>query len=70
MNREQFAGIRLELAGKIKEVWGGWIGDPQRAAAGRRDQATGIATQDDANARVEAARQLKQFRHQHRNWFF
>lgn len=70
MSKERFAGIFLELSGWIGEAWGELIGDSRMAASGRRDQAVGRARQDSAIEREQAARQLKEFRHHNRNWFF
>ena len=70
MQKERLAGIRLQLAGKMNEVWGEWTGDPRRLADGRRDQHIGKARQASAIAQEQAARQLAEFRHHHRNWFF
>lgn len=70
MSKERLAGIRLQLAGKMNELWGEWIGDALRSADGRRDQIIGKAQQDGAIEQEQAARQLAEFRHQHRNWFF
>ena len=70
MSKERFAGIFLELSGWIVEAWGEMIGDSRMAATGRRDRAVGSAQQDSALEREQAARQLKDFRHHHRNWLF
>lgn len=70
MQKEQFAGICLQVAGKINEAWGEWAGDPLRSADGRRDQVIGKAQQISAIEQEQAARQLAEFRHDHRNWFF
>lgn len=69
MQMERFAGIRLQLAGKMNEIWGEWTGDSLRAALGRRDQSIGKAQQACAMAQEQAAQQLAEFRHDHRNWF-
>ena len=60
----------MELSGWIVEAWGEMIGDSRMAATGRRDRAVGSAQQDSALEREQAARQLKDFRHHHRNWLF
>lgn len=70
MSKERFAGIRLQLAGKMNEIWGEWTGDSLRSADGWRDQAIGKAQQAGAIEQEQAARQLAEFRHDHRNWFF
>lgn len=70
MQMKRFAGICLQLAGKINEVWGEWTGDSLRSAAGRHDQVIGKAQQASAIEQEQAARQLAEFRHDHRNWFF
>lgn len=70
MSKERFAGISLELSGWISEAWGRLIGDAGLAARGRRDQAAGRVQQDSAVEREQAARQLREFRHHNRNWFF
>ncbi len=70
MQKQRFAGICLQLAGKLNELWGDWTGDWLRSADGRRDQIIGKAQQAGAIAQEEAARQLAEFRHDHRNWFF
>lgn len=70
MSKERFAGIWLELSGWIGEAWGEWVGDPDMADTGRRDQAVGRVRQDSATEREQAARQLKDFQHHHRNWFY
>lgn len=70
MNKEQLAGIRLQLAGKVKQAWGAWSGDARREARGRREQINGRAQQDNGIACEQADRQLKEFHEQHRNWYF
>jgi uncharacterized protein YjbJ (UPF0337 family) len=70
MQKERFAGIRLQLAGKMNELWGEWTGDALRSADGRRDQIIGKAQQAGAIEQEQAAQQLAEFRHDHRNWFF
>lgn len=70
MNKEQFAGIRLQLAGKVKQTWGEWTGNSRQEAAGRREQVSGKAQQDNGIACEQADRQLKDFHDQHRNWYF
>ncbi len=70
MSKERFAGIWLELSGWIREAWGELIGDSRLAANGRRDQAIGRVAQDSALEREQAARQLRDFQHHNRNWFF
>lgn len=69
MQKEQLAGICLQLAGKMNEIWGEWTGDSLRSAAGRRDQVSGKAQQAGAIAQEQADQQLAEFRHHHRNWF-
>lgn len=70
MSKEGFAGIFLQLSGWLSEAWGDLTGALSLAAAGRRRQILGKVRQESANARDQAARQLKDFRHQHRNWHF
>ena len=70
MSRAGFAGICLQLAGKLNETWGELTGDSMRSADGRRDQAIGKAQQFSAIEQEQAAQQLAEFRHDHRNWFF
>lgn len=70
MQKERFAGICLQLAGKLNEAWGEWTGDSLRSALGRRDQSIGKAQQAGAIEEDQAAQQLADFRHDHRNWFF
>lgn len=70
MNGERFAGIRLQFAGRMNQAWGELTGDWLRAAAGRRDQIVGKAQQASAIAQEAAARQLRDFRHDNRNWYF
>ena len=70
MSKERFAGICLQLAGKMNEVWGEWTSDSLRSAVGRRDQMIGKAQQASAIEQEHAARQLAEFRNEHRNWFF
>lgn len=70
MSKERYAGIWLELSGRIVEAWGELIGDPRMVATGRCDQAVGSTQQDSALEREQAARQLRDFRHHHRNWLF
>jgi uncharacterized protein YjbJ (UPF0337 family) len=69
MSKEQFAGICLQLAGRMNEAWGEWTGDSRRSADGRRAQAIGKAQQASAIEQEQAAHQLAEFRHDHRNWF-
>lgn len=70
MSAERFAGIRLQLSGWISEVWGDLSGDSLLATSARRDQRIGKARQAGAIEQEQAARQLADFRHDHRNWFF
>lgn len=70
MQKKTLEGIWLQLTGVINEAWGNWRGDAQRSAEGRRDQRMGKARQISAIAQEQADRQLAQFRHDHRNWFF
>lgn len=70
MGKERYAGIWLELSGRIAEAWGEWVGDSDMADTGRHDQAVGRVAQDSAREREQAARQLKDFQHHHRNWLF
>jgi uncharacterized protein YjbJ (UPF0337 family) len=70
MSKERFAGICLQLAGKMNEIWGELTGDSRRSADGRRDQVAGKAQQASALEQEQAAQQLAEFRHDHRNWFF
>lgn len=70
MSKERLAGIRLQLAGKMNEIWGELTGDSLRSADGRRDQVIGKAQQAGAIEQEQAARQLAEFHHEHRNWFF
>lgn len=69
MNKERFAGICLQLGGKIRQTWGAWTGDPRQEDLGRREQVSGQAQQDNGIARALADRQLKEFHDQHRNWY-
>lgn len=70
MNKERFAGLCLQLVGKLNEAWGEWIGDTRRSADGRRDQVIGKARQAGAMERELADRQLAEFHDHHRNLFF
>lgn len=70
MSKERYAGIWLELSGRIAEAWGEWVGDADMADTGRRDQAEGRVAQDSAFEREQAARQLRDFQHHNRNWLF
>ncbi len=70
MNTEQFAGICRQFAGRLNEVWGELTGDSLRAATGRRDQIVGKARQLSAIVNEQSARQLREFLHYHRNWYF
>lgn len=70
MNRERFAGICLQMVGKLNEAWGEWSGDTRRSADGRRDQVIGKARQAGAMECEQANRQLAEFHDHHRNWFF
>lgn len=70
MSKEGFAGICLQLAGRIRESWGEWTGDSVLADVGRRDRIIGRTQQDSAMAREQAARQLKDFQNHNRNWYF
>ncbi|MDZ4252444.1 MAG: CsbD family protein [Sulfuritalea sp.] len=69
MNKDQFAGICLQLAGKIRQTWGEWAGASRLEAVGRRQQISGKAQQDKGIACEQADRQLKDFHDQHRNWY-
>lgn len=70
MQKERLAGIWLQLTGRLNEAWGEWTGDSRRSADGRRDQVIGKARQAGVIEEEQAARQLAEFRHHHRNWFF
>lgn len=69
MNRERYAGICQQFAGRISETWGELTGDPLRAAAGRRAQIYGKAHQRNAIAKAESNLQLRNFLHRNRNWY-
>ena len=70
MNEERFAGIRRQLAGMLSQAWGELTGDPLRVAAAIRDQDIGKAQQASGIVQEAAARQLRDFQHQNRNWYF
>jgi uncharacterized protein YjbJ (UPF0337 family) len=70
MNKEIFEGMVIGLAGSLKQVCGELTNDPLRTAAGKRDQLIGRARQDSGFEHEQAERQLKEFRHHHRNWHF
>jgi uncharacterized protein YjbJ (UPF0337 family) len=70
MHKERLAGIRLQLARKINEIWGDWTGDSRRSADGRRDQTIGKTHPAGVIERELAARQLAEFHRHHRNWYF
>lgn len=69
MNRERYAGIWRQIAGRINETWGEVTGDPLRAAAGRRAQIYGKAQQRSAIAKERSNLQLRDFLHRNRNWY-
>jgi uncharacterized protein YjbJ (UPF0337 family) len=70
MNGERFAGICLQLAGRMNQSWGELTGDQLRVTAARRDQITGKAQQASGIVQEAAARQMRDFQHQNRNWYF
>lgn len=70
MNRERFAGICQQLAGRINETWGELTGEPLRAAAGRRAQIIGRVRQRSGLAKEESARQMQDFLTRNRDWYF
>ncbi len=70
MNRDRFIGICRQIAGSMSEAWGECFHDRLLVAAGRRDQIIGKAKQAGAIECEQAERQLAEFHHQHRNWFF
>ncbi len=70
MNGERFAGICQQFAGRMNETWGELTADPLRAAAGRRAQVFGKARQRNGLAKEESSRQLRDFVHRNRNWYF
>lgn len=70
MNGEQFAGICRQLAGSLNQAWGELSGDTPRVVAARRDQTLGKAQQASGIAQQAAARQLRDFQHHNRNWYF
>lgn len=70
MNGERFRGIWRQLAGMMNQAWGELTDDPQRVAAARRDQTIGKAQQENGVAQEAAARQLRDFQHHNRNWYF
>ncbi|OGA06646.1 MAG: hypothetical protein A3H33_14490 [Betaproteobacteria bacterium RIFCSPLOWO2_02_FULL_65_20] len=69
MNGERFAGICLQIAGRMNEAWGELTGDPLRAAAGRRDQSFGKAQQRSGMAKEESNRQMSDFLTRNRDWY-
>lgn len=70
MNGERFTGICRQLAGSLNQVWGELSGDTLRVAAARRDQTIGKAQQANGIAQEAAVRQLRDFQHRNRNWYF
>ena len=70
MNGERFAGIWLQLAGRMNETWGELTGDPLRAATGRRDQIFGKARQRSGIAKEDSERQMTDFLTRNRDWYF
>lgn len=68
MNSERFAGFCLEVAGSINQAWGVLTGNQARESSGRRDRILGKARQATGAEQEASARQLKEFRHYHRNW--
>lgn len=70
MNGERFAGICLQVVGRMKQAWGEATGDQLWSSAGRRDQIAGKARQASGIEHEQAARQLKDFQHHNRKWLF
>jgi uncharacterized protein YjbJ (UPF0337 family) len=70
MNRERLAGICRQFAGRVNQTWGELTGDPLRVDAARRDQTIGKAQQESGTAHEAADRQLRDFQHHNRNWYF
>jgi uncharacterized protein YjbJ (UPF0337 family) len=68
MNLDRIAGIRKQFCGKAMEQWGRLTNNPQRELAGRREQIAGRIQERYGRAKEEAARQLRDFLHQNRNW--
>ena len=64
MNRDQVAGICMQLKGRLREL----SIDPLIAAAGRRDRLAGRIQQQRGIAKSETERELKDFLARNRNW--
>lgn len=68
MNSDRIAGIRKQFCGKVMEQWGRLTNNPQRELAGSREQIAGRIQERYGRTKEEAARQLREFLRQNRNW--
>ena len=68
MNRDQWEGNWKQFSGKVNEQWGRLTGDTQLQFDGRRDQLRGRIQERYGISKERAARQLKDFLDQNRNW--
>jgi len=68
MNRDRFEGGWKQFSGKVNEQWGRLTHDPQREWAGRHDQLAGRIQQRYGVLKEQAACQLQDFLHRHRDW--
>ena len=64
MNRDQVAGICIQLKGRLREL----SIDPLTAAAGRRDRLAGRIQEQRGIAKQATERELKDFLARNRNW--
>jgi hypothetical protein len=70
MNGERFVGICREFAARLNEAWGELSEDPLRVAAGRHGRVVATKQQRRGIENEQSARQLKDFLHRNRNWYF
>jgi len=69
MNTNRMRGVRMQLGGKLKEIWGKLANEPAAVSSGLLDQLAGRLEERSALARQDADRQLEDFRKRNRDWF-
>ena len=68
MNRDRFAGLRMQIVGKTKELWGRLTHDSQLERVGNYDYLVGKNRERYGIAKERAERQLREFKNRNRHW--
>jgi len=68
MNRDRWAGIGMQIKGRLREHWGRLSNDPLSAAAGTRDRLAGRIQEQRGIIKEASARELEDFQARNRNW--